>query len=1549
MKEYMKGKSVLRSMVFIMLSFAMVWTMIPGLFGSGTAFAEAGDLPAHEKNLKVNDDGTYTLSLSVTGEAEKQPSKANVIVVFDTSSSMNERTGNQEVTYTPTDSEGGWFYNNNLYGLIDGQYVPLSRSYDWREESLVFYYQGQRYTGQRYFRQAANQTRLQAAESAVNDLAKSLLAYNGADGNPEDTIEMALVDFANMAEIAQAPTTNYEDFSATVNSRNAGNNDRGTNWEAGLRKTLDVDFGDEDPTYVIFVSDGNPTFYVNDNGTRGGTGQETGDNVQTSYNQAIPAAKKVVDEGYEFYTIGIYGNVDRMEGLTTESGASADHYYSADNTAALQEALAEILSKIEMAGIGAAKVEDGTTSKVTTSSGTAHLLDVDVDSYKYWRAGGDYGNDNDGLGTEWKETDTPAPPEASLNGDGEVVWDLSELGVLENGVTYTVTFDVWPSQEALDYVADMKNGVAVPEEVKQYLNEDGSLKTNTTATLDYDDTRTTDKDEEAIEYDNPDPVETKAAELLAITKEWDNALEPAPKDELTLKVTRDGDEKYSLILNDPDWKNNVFISLGIMRTVRTGDDDKMEILTPGHDFTFTEPEELSYHWELDVPTVHPMLIDGEVTTLIKVDDAHPAGDAKVYTINGSKYYVGDAEAANLTATNHHRSSVDLAKVVTGENAPADAEFPFTLNVVNSNEANGSQDKTDSDYYVWFSVQDKDGKPVNDAVKSGATAEDGSNGWYYAKSGDDVVINMKAGYNVRVNNVPTGTTYTFTEGELPAGFIFKEAEGSVIGSEGTADSIKAGRTSTGTIESTNKRYKVTYTNEYAQKDVSVTKVWDDADNQDGKRPETLELTLNGLPTGTTAPTPEVTKSKDGNTWTYTWKGVPKYDSEGKEITYTVSEDAVPEGYSATGTPAQVNGTIKNTYTPEKTSVTVKKTWVGPEAKGGATVHLLANGTDTGKTAKLSKDNNNTFTFDNLDKFANGTAITYSVTEDAVAGYSTTGPTGEGTEEKPFEFTNTNAETVDVTVTKEWSDSDDEDKIRPEKLDLTLTAPEGIEVPDPEVKKSGSTWTYTWKGLPKYPNGAEFEYTVSEENVPAGYKVTGSPAKNGGTITNKHSTVEADIIGLKELKNYSGNIPTGKFFFTIEGTFEPAEETAAEQKPADENKNTEAAAEQPADNTAEAAEAADKKAEEAQADADVKAEQAEEAQKKADEASAEGSADAEKLQKAAEETKAEAVEAQAAADETKAVAEEAKKEAAETKTEEATAEAKEPAAESESAKTEAKAADASESGSSADTAAPLPEKTKVTNDSEGKIVFGKIKFDKPGKYTYTITESGSMDRVTNDPKSTRTVVVTVAYDDNGDLKATFEPGDTYKFTFTNTYEPPVNPGVVSIDPPVKKIVEGNAPKKAETYTFMLRAADPSNPMPVAAGGEQIMTMDITGAGEKEFGEIKFTKEGVYDYTINEVAGTNSSCEYDDTVYVVRATVTADKDGKLQVKREYFNDGELIDVAALEFVNTYDDDGEPGVGVKTGDDNNIPGAVGGFFASLAALFGAFKLRRKNNRNDA
>ena len=82
----------------------------------------AGTVPAHQKLVEPNGDGTYKISLNVTGDAEKKAQKANVIVVFDSSSSMNTSTGNTETTYTPTTANSG-----TQYGEVNGEYVELRR------------------------------------------------------------------------------------------------------------------------------------------------------------------------------------------------------------------------------------------------------------------------------------------------------------------------------------------------------------------------------------------------------------------------------------------------------------------------------------------------------------------------------------------------------------------------------------------------------------------------------------------------------------------------------------------------------------------------------------------------------------------------------------------------------------------------------------------------------------------------------------------------------------------------------------------------------------------------------------------------------------------------------------------------------------------------------------------------------------------------------------------------------------------------------------------------------------------------------------------------------------------------------------------------------------------------------------------------------------------------------------------------------------------------------------------------------------------------------
>ena len=126
------------------------------------------------------------------------------------------------------------------------------------------------------------------------------------------------------------------------------------------------------------------------------------------------------------------------------------------------------------------------------------------------------------------------------------------------------------------------------------------------------------------------------------------------------------------------------------------------------------------------------------------------------------------------------------------------------------------------------------------------------------------------------------------------------------------------------------------------------------------------------------------------------------------TYKVKEKTAPSGYELNDTEytlevTSAGGALQTiTDKPIKTDISVTKTWVGPKA-GPVTVHLFANGTDTGTTLTLDDSNNWTGSFANVRKYdQNGTEIQYTVTEDAVNGYDTT-ITGDQT--TGFTITNT----------------------------------------------------------------------------------------------------------------------------------------------------------------------------------------------------------------------------------------------------------------------------------------------------------------------------------------------------------------------------------------------------------------------------------------------------------------------------------------------------------------------------------------------------------------
>ncbi len=250
-------------------------------------------------------------------------------------------------------------------------------------------------------------------------------------------------------------------------------------------------------------------------------------------------------------------------------------------------------------------------------------------------------------------------------------------------------------------------------------------------------------------------------------------------------------------------------------------------------------------------------------------------------------------------------------------------------------------------------------------------------------------------------------------------------------------------------------------------------------------------------------------------TYTISGLAKYDDDGNEYTYKVTEKAI-SGYNTTYEGYNITNTITET-----TSVSVTKVWSDSEDQDGirpdsVTVTLLADGQSTGKTVTLSEDNGWTASFDNLDKYSIGKEIDYTVEEEDVSGY-TVSITGDATE--GYTITNSHTtETTSVSVTKVWSDNEDQDGIRPESVTITLLA-DGQSTGKTVTLSEDNGWTASFDNLDKYSNGKEISYTVEEEDV-SGYTVsiTGD-ATEGYTITDCHTPEIKDIVITKTWSDYN----------------------------------------------------------------------------------------------------------------------------------------------------------------------------------------------------------------------------------------------------------------------------------------------------------------------------------------------------------------------------------------------------------------------------------------------
>ncbi len=293
------------------------------------------------------------------------------------------------------------------------------------------------------------------------------------------------------------------------------------------------------------------------------------------------------------------------------------------------------------------------------------------------------------------------------------------------------------------------------------------------------------------------------------------------------------------------------------------------------------------------------------------------------------------------------------------------------------------------------------------------------------------------------------------------------------------------------------YDVTNTHTSETITISGTKTWEDNNNQDGKRPESI--TINLLADGKVKASKTVTPNAEGK-WEYTFENLPKYEN-GTEIKYTIEEVPV-EGYVS-----DVHGyDVTNTHTPETITISGTKTWEDNNNQDGVrptsiTINLLADGTKkASKTITPNAEGKWEYTFENLPKNRNGKAIVYTIEEIKVEGYES--------KVDGYNVINTHIpETTELTVVKLWDDGNDFDSIRPSSITVRLLA-DGSEYGDKMVLNAHNNWTAKWENLPKYDNGTEIKYTVEEEPV-LGYSASYSGIiGNTITITNTHAPQKYD---------------------------------------------------------------------------------------------------------------------------------------------------------------------------------------------------------------------------------------------------------------------------------------------------------------------------------------------------------------------------------------------------------------------------------------------------------
>lgn len=366
-----------------------VAAMVPAAAMADVVDDLASTSPAHEKTLKDNGDGTYDLTLSVSGDAEQtdKVKPVDIVLVVDASTSMN-----------------------------------------WKIDGI------------------GSKTRMQAAHDAAAALAEELLTAENANLPADQQTRISVVTFGVKAELAQGYSTNAEDISKAVPTK--AKYFEGTNWEAALilanEQLANKQLGARENAekHVIFLSDGDPTLRMSAEGF-GESGIEwnlfDGKNLDGTYGTRVDdpngrnlsAATRVAKgrPASSIYVVNTSKSAKEMGTFAEKTGGSLLDGTTENNLAAAFSQIGQVVRK------SVSYQDVALTDQLSSWVEFVSADDGSVGNIRYTKNGND-----------WTDADAPA---AKIDGD-TLTWNL---GKIDKGTTYSVTFTIRPNAQAKADVA----------------------------------------------------------------------------------------------------------------------------------------------------------------------------------------------------------------------------------------------------------------------------------------------------------------------------------------------------------------------------------------------------------------------------------------------------------------------------------------------------------------------------------------------------------------------------------------------------------------------------------------------------------------------------------------------------------------------------------------------------------------------------------------------------------------------------------------------------------------------------------------------------------------------------------------------------------------------------------------------------------------------------------------------------------------------------------------------------------------------------------------